>query len=126
MRHGMAHRKFNRSTNQRKALLSGLAIHLVQKEKIVTTLPKAKEIRPIVERLITKGKRNAPMLAFRTIYRALRNKEAAQKIITELAPRFSQRPGGYVRILHAGFRYGDQAPMAVIEFVEGASTEKIN
>ena len=117
MRHGLAHRKLSRTTNQRKALLADLSISLIQHERIMTTLPKAKEIRPLVERCITKGYKNAPICAYRTLYKTLKNKEAVKKILTVLAPRFKERPGGYVRIIKAGFRYGDAAPMAVIEFV---------
>lgn len=114
MRHGMAHRKFNCTTNQRKALLSGLAIHLIERERIHTTLPKAKEIRPIVERLITKGKRSE----YRNIHRFLRNEEMTKKVISAIAPRFADRPGGYLRIIKTGFRHGDNAPMAMIEFID--------
>lgn len=121
MRHGMRHRKFNRSTNQRKALLSGLAVNLIQNEKIMTTLPKAKEIRPFLERLITKGTNKFTLLAYQTIYRTLKHKEASHKVVSVLAPRLAKRPGGYLRIVKAGFRYGDQAPMAIIEFVDKAT-----
>jgi large subunit ribosomal protein L17 len=118
MRHQQVHRKFNRTTNQRKALLSGLAINLIEKERIVTTLPKAKEIRPYLERLITKGRNINPVKSFQTIYGMLNNKTATQKIITVLTPRMADRNGGYLRIIKAGFRYGDQAPLAIIEFVD--------
>lgn len=118
MRHNMAHRKLNRNTNQRKALLSGLAVSLIEKEKIMTTLPRAKEIRPFVERLITKGKTKFPTQAYQLIYRVLKHKVASQKIISVVAPRCKQRQGGYIRIIKAGYRYGDQAPMAIVEFVD--------
>lgn len=118
MRHNKAHRKFNCTTNQRRSLISGLAVNLIDKERITTTLPKAKEIRPYVEKLITKGNGKLPLASFQNVYRRLKNKKAAHKIISNLAPRFAQRPGGYLRIIKAGFRYGDQAPMAIIEFVE--------
>lgn len=120
MRHNLAHRKFNRTTNQRKALLSGLAINLIEKERITTTLPKAKEIRPFVEKIISKGIRNDSS-AYQTIYRKLKNKEATVKVMSTLATRCAERKGGYLRIIKAGFRYGDQAPMAIIEFVDSAS-----
>ena len=107
MRHNMNHRKLNRSTNQRKALLTGLAINLVERERITTTVPKAKE-----------GKTKNPLIAYQQIYKALGNKEATKKIIGVLAPRCKDRLGGYLRILKAGFRYGDQAPLAIIEFVD--------
>lgn len=118
MRHQLEHRKFNRTTNQRKALLAGLAINLIERERIVTTLPKAKEIRPYLERLITKGRNANPVKAFQTIYGMLNNKTATKKIITVLTPRMAERNGGYLRIIKAGFRYGDAAPLAVIEFVD--------
>ena len=120
MRHTLAHRKFNRTTNQRKALLSSLAIHLINNERITTTLPKAKEIRPFVEKLISKGKQSRSS-TYQTVYKKLRNKEAVVKVISTLAPRCAERNGGYLRIIKAGFRYGDQAPMAIIEFVDSAS-----
>ncbi len=120
MRHNLAHRKFNRTTNQRKALLSNLAINLIQKERITTTLPKAKEIRPFVEKLISKGKKNASS-TYQTLYRKLKSKEAVVKVMSTLASRCAARNGGYLRIIKAGFRYGDQAPMAIIEFVDSAS-----
>lgn len=119
MRHNKAHRKFNRTTNQRKALLNSLAVSLIEKERIITTLPKAKEIRPFVERLVTKGATQSPSSAFTTIYRTLHHRLAAQKVLADLGPRFKDRPGGYLRILKAGFRYGDNAPLAIIEFVDG-------
>jgi len=124
MRHQLVHRKFNRTTNQRKALLSGLAINLIEKERIVTTLPKAKEIRPYLERLITKGRNENPVKSFQTIYRMLNSKSAAQKIITVLTPRLANRNGGYLRIIKAGYRYGDQAPLAIIEFVDHDIAQK--
>ena len=120
MRHKIAHRKFRRSTNQRKALLSGLALALVNEEKITTTLPKAKSIRPVVERLITKGRNPNKLMAFQSIYKFLKNKEASHKVVSVLSPRCAGRDGGYLRIVKAGYRYGDRAPMAVIEFVDAA------
>jgi large subunit ribosomal protein L17 len=124
MRHQLEHRKFNRTTNQRKALLAGLAINLVEKERIITTLPKAKEIRPFLEKLITKGRNANPVKAFQTIYGVLNHKEATLKIISVLTPRTSTRNGGYLRIIKAGFRYGDAAPLAVIEFVDHDVSEQ--
>jgi large subunit ribosomal protein L17 len=124
MRHQLAHRKFNRTTNQRKALLAGLAINLIERERIITTLPKAKEIRPYLEKLITKGRNANPVKAFQTIYGMLNNKDATQKIITVLTPRMAERQGGYLRIIKAGFRYGDAAPLAVIEFVDQDISQK--
>lgn len=118
MRHNKAHRKFNRSTNQRKALLEGLAVSLVERERISTTLLKAKTIRGFVEKLVTKGRQDNSVAAFQNIYRVLKNRNATKKIISDLAVRFKERPGGYLRIVKTGFRYGDQAPMALIEFVD--------
>jgi large subunit ribosomal protein L17 len=123
MRHNKAHRKFNRTTNQRKALLNSLAVSLIEKERIVTTLPKAKEIRPFVERLVTKGAKRPTANAFTTIYRTLHHRLATQKVLADLGPRFKDRQGGYLRILKAGFRYGDNAPLAIIEFVESAPSK---
>ena len=118
MRHNKAHRKFNRTTNQRKALLNSLAISLIEKEQIVTTLPKAKEIRSFVECLVTKGADCNTNSAFNTIYRKIHHRLATQKILADLGPRFKERPGGYLRIIKAGFRHGDNAPLAIIEFVD--------
>lgn len=117
MRHNLAHKKFNRTTNQRKALLSNLVVELIDHEGIMTTLPKAKAIRPLLEKCITKGRDNTNG-TFWALFRFLKNKEAVVKIIKDLAPRFAQRPGGYLRIVKAGYRHGDMAPMAFIEFVD--------
>lgn len=118
MRHNMTHRKFNRTTNQRKALLSGLACSLVEHEQITTTLPKAKEVRPFLEKVITMSHNPDKMNAFRNIYRQLRSKSVAHKLINTLSERTKKRPGGYLRIIKAGLRQGDKATMAVIEFVD--------
>ena len=120
----MCHRKFNRTTNQRKALLSGLSCSLIKHEQILTTLPKAKEIRPFVEKVITLSRGKEKTSAFRNIYKKLRSKEASLKIISDLSVRTKDRPGGYLRIIKAGFRQGDKAPMAVIEFVDRAQTKE--
>jgi large subunit ribosomal protein L17 len=120
MRHGMAHRKFNRTTNQRKALLVGLSNALVDKEKIVTTLPKAKDLRPFVEKLITFGKNNQTLHGLRHLMSVLRLEASCQKIIKNLAKRYESRPGGYIRIVKAGIRPSDGSPMAVVEFVQDA------
>lgn len=117
MRHNLAHKKFNRTTNQRKALLSNLLVELIDHERIMTTLPKAKAIRPLLEKCITKGRENTNG-TFWALFRFLRNKAAVVKIMKDLAPRFQQRPGGYLRIIKAGYRHGDMAPMALIEFVD--------
>ncbi|OJU72844.1 MAG: 50S ribosomal protein L17 [Alphaproteobacteria bacterium 40-19] len=117
MRHNMAHRKFGRTTNQRKALLLGLTKSLIEKEQIVTTLPKAKDLRPIVEKLITFGKLNDSLHGRRYLLSVLRSSEACNKVLTVLSKRYNERPGGYLRIVKAGFRQGDNAPMAVVQFV---------
>jgi large subunit ribosomal protein L17 len=117
MRHGVYGRKFNRDTNSRKALLSGLAKSLIQYEQIKTTLPKAKDIRPIVEKLVTLGKRNT-LHARRQLISALGSNELATKVLNILSTRYKDRQGGYTRIVKAGFRHGDMAPMAFIEFLD--------
>lgn len=120
MRHNMAHRKLNRTTNQRKALLHGLCLNLIEKERIMTTLPKAKEVRPILEKLVTKTRHACFMTAYKQLYGWLNNKSAVLKLLNVLGPRMAKRPGGYLRIIKAGYRYGDSAPMAMIEFVDQA------
>ncbi len=117
MRHKMAHRKLNRTHSHRKAMFANMSAALIEHEQIVTTLPKAKELRPIVEKLVTLAKRgdlNSRRLAIARI----RDKEMGKKLFEVLGPRYADRPGGYIRIMKAGFRYGDNAPMAVIEFVD--------
>ena len=117
MRHGMNGRKLNRRSNQRKALFAGLAVALLKHEQIRTTLPKAKDLRPIVERLITLGKRG-DLHARRQALAVLPDKAVVGKLFTALAERYAGRQGGYTRVLKAGWRYGDAAPMAVIELVD--------
>lgn len=118
MRHGMAHRKLNRTKSQRKALFTGLSKALIKHEQIKTTLPKAKELRPIVEKLVTLGKRG-DLHARRQALSVLDGDTGlVQKLIGTLGTRYKDRQGGYIRILKAGFRYGDCAPMALIEFVD--------
>ena len=109
MRHMRAGRTFNRDTNARKALFIGLAKNLIEKEQIKTTLPKAKDLRSVVEKLITRAKVDTV---------ANRSSAAVKKLFTVLGPRYAKRPGGYTRVLKAGFRYGDAAPMAIIELVD--------
>jgi large subunit ribosomal protein L17 len=120
MRHGFAGRRLNRTTGHRNALLVNLATALIKHEQIKTTLPKAKELRPYVEKLVTLGKMGAKNLhARRQALAQLRNDTTTvEKIFATLAPRYASRSGGYTRVLKAGFRYGDAAPMAVIEFVD--------
>ena len=117
MRHGNAHRKFNRRSNQRTALFQHLASALIKHEQITTTLPKAKELRPVAEKLITLGKRGG-MHARRLAYAQLRDDLIVSKLFGALADRYRARQGGYCRVLNAGVRYGDAASMAVIEFVD--------
>ncbi len=117
MRHGMSGRKLNRTSSHRKAMFNNLAHALVKHEQIKTTLPKAKDLRPIVEKLVTLGKRGG-LHARRQILASLKDEKMAEKLLTVLAERYKSRNGGYTRVLKAGFRYGDMAPMAVIEFVD--------
>ena len=117
MRHGMKGRKLNRTSSHRKALFRNLAASLIEHEQITTTLPKAKELRPIVEKLITLGKRG-DLHARRQALAYVGNKELVNKLFTVLAERYKDRQGGYTRVMRAGFRAGDSAPIGVIEFVE--------
>lgn len=117
MRHGMSGRKLNRTSSHRKAMFSSMAAALIKHEQIKTTLPKAKDLRPIVEKLVTLGKRGG-LHARRQLISALQDEKLAAKVIGPLAERYKARKGGYTRVLKAGFRYGDAAPMAIIEFVD--------
>lgn len=117
MRHRLRGRQLNRTTNQRKALLRGLAKDLIRHEQITTTLPKAKDLRPFVEKLVTLGRRGG-LHVYRQALSVLGDNEIARKLTGTLADRYRNRAGGYTRIIKAGFRYGDNAPLAVIEFVE--------
>lgn len=119
MRHMKAGRTFNRDTNARKALFVGLAKNLIEKEQIKTTLPKAKDLRSVVEKLITRAKVDTVANRRLTASELGNNSEkAVKKLFTVLGPRYAKRPGGYTRVLKAGFRYGDAAPMAIIELVD--------
>jgi len=117
MRHAKRGRKFNRTASHRKAMFANMAQALVKHEQIVTTLPKAKDLRPVVEKLITLGKRG-DLPARRLLIGRTRDEATAAKLIDVLAVRYKERSGGYIRIMKAGFRYGDNAPMAVIELVD--------
>jgi large subunit ribosomal protein L17 len=117
MRHRNRGRKLGRTWSHRQAMLANMAMALVKHEQITTTLPKAKELRPFVEKLVTLGKRG-DLHARRLILSKTRDRATAAKLIDTLAARYEGRPGGYVRVLKAGFRYGDNAPLAVIEFVD--------
>jgi large subunit ribosomal protein L17 len=117
MRHAKSGRKLGRDSAHRKALFSNMAASLIEHEQIVTTLPKAKDLRPIVEKLITLGKRGG-LHARRQAIAELKSAETVRKLFDVLAPRYKERSGGYTRVLKAGFRYGDAAPVAVIELVD--------
>ena len=117
MRHRMSGRSFSRKSAHRKAMFDNLAHALIKHEQITTTLPKAKDLRPVVEKLITLGKRGG-LHARRQTIAMLQDAKVANKLFTTLAERYRSRPGGYIRIVKAGFRYGDMAAMAVIELVD--------
>ena len=117
MRHGNSGRKLNRTASHRKAMFANMSAALIKHEQIVTTLPKAKDLRPIVEKLITLGKRG-DLHARRQAIAQVRDEGQVAKLFAVLGPRYKERQGGYLRILKAGFRYGDNAPLAVIEFVD--------
>ncbi len=117
MRHGNQGRKLNRTSSHRKAMFANMAASLIKHEQIVTTLPKAKDLRPIVEKLVTLGKKGGLHNRRQAIAKVGDVGQVA-KLFDVLASRYQDRPGGYTRVLKAGFRYGDSAPMAVIEFVD--------
>ena len=117
MRHNKAQRKLNRTTSHRKAMFSNMANALIKHEQIMTTLPKAKELRPIVEKLVTLSRKNS-LHARRQAISKLQDTSMVSKLYDVLGPRYVDRAGGYTRIIKAGFRYGDSAPMAVIEFID--------
>lgn len=117
MRHARGYRRLNRTHEHRKALFANMAGSLIEHEQIKTTLPKAKELRPIVEKLITLAKRG-DLHARRQAAAMLKEDKDVAKLFDVLGPRYKERAGGYTRVLKAGFRYGDMAPMAIIEFVE--------
>jgi len=117
MRHGKAHRKLNRTAEHRRAMFGNMAAALIKHEQIMTTLPKAKELRPIVEKLVTLGKRGG-LHARRQAMSEMRDLAMVRKLFDVLGPRYQERSGGYTRVIKAGFRYGDSAPVAVIEFVD--------
>jgi large subunit ribosomal protein L17 len=117
MRHKLKGRKLNRTSSHRQALLANLAISLVKHEGIQTTLPKARELRPFIEKLVTLGKKQT-LHARRLLASRLRDQDAALKILSELAPHYKERAGGYCRIVKTGFRHGDFAPTAFISFVD--------
>jgi large subunit ribosomal protein L17 len=117
MRHRNAFRKLNRTATHRSALFASLASALIKHEQIVTTLPKAKDLRRVADRLITLAKRG-DLHARRLAFARIRDEAMVAKLFNTLGPRYAERPGGYTRVMKAGFRYGDSAPMAVIELVD--------
>ncbi len=117
MRHRKAGRKLNRTSSHRKAMFANMAAALIKHEQIVTTLPKAKELRSVADKLITLGKRG-DLHARRQAISKIRDVDMVKKLFDVLGPRYTERKGGYTRVLKAGFRYGDNAPMAVIELVD--------
>tara|TARA_Y100000022_G_scaffold76988_1_gene66461 strand:+ start:150 stop:536 length:387 start_codon:yes stop_codon:yes gene_type:complete len=117
MRHGVANRKLNRTSSHRLAMLENMAVSLIKNETIKTTLPKAKELRPFVEKIITLGKKNKES-SRSSAYNTLQDKEAVAKVFKELSVRYKDRNGGYCRIVKAGFRTGDNAPMAFIQLLD--------
>ena len=124
MRHRMSGRKLNRTSSHRKAMFGNLAAALIKHEQIKTTLPKAKELRSVVDRLITLGKRGNLHARRTAISRLHGDKKIADKLFTVLADRYSDRAGGYTRVIKAGFRFGDSAPMAIVELVDRAIDAK--
>ena len=123
MRHAYAHRKLGRTSAHRTAMFANMAASLIKHEQIVTTLPKAKELRPFVEKLVTLAKKG-DLHARRLAISRVRDVDQVGKLFTTLGPRYEARNGGYTRVLKAGFRYGDNAPLAVIEFVDRDPAEK--
>lgn len=123
MRHGFAGRRFSRSVSHRRSMFANLATSLIEHEQIVTTLPKAKDLRPIVEKLVTLGKRG-DLHARRQAISEIGSEAAVKRLFDTLAPRYADRHGGYLRIMKAGFRKGDNAAMAVIEFVDRDTSAK--
>ena len=123
MRHGFRGRRFNRTAEHRQAMFANMAQALIKHEQITTTLPKAKELRPVVEKLITLGKRGG-LHARRQAISQVRDVAMVKKLFDVLGPRYKERNGGYCRIMKAGFRHGDNAAMAVIEFVDRDTSAK--
>jgi large subunit ribosomal protein L17 len=123
MRHGNAFRKLNRTSSHRTAMFANMAASLIKHEQITTTLPKAKELRPFVEKLVTLAKRG-DLHARRLAVSRVRDQDQVRKLFDTLGPRYAEREGGYIRIMKAGFRHGDNAALAVIEFVDRDPAEK--
>jgi len=116
MRHRQSGRQLNRNSSHRKAMFRNMASSLFEHEVIKTTLPKAKELRRVIEPLITRAKSDS-VANRRIVFDRIRNRDMVTKLFTELGPRYQERPGGYMRILKCGFRTGDKAPMAIVELV---------
>ncbi|HXQ68826.1 MAG TPA: 50S ribosomal protein L17 [Alphaproteobacteria bacterium] len=123
MRHRIGGRKLNRTSSHRKAMFANLAAALIKHEQITTTLPKAKDLRPVVEKLITLGKRGG-LHARRQLLAAIKDRKLVEKLLGALAERYKGRAGGYSRVLRAGFRHGDAAPLAIIELVDRDAAAK--
>lgn len=123
MRHGIKGRKLNRTSTHRRAMFANMAVALIKHEQIKTTLPKAKDLRPIVEKLVTLAKRG-DLHARRQLISKLQDQAMVAKLIDVIAERYKDRQGGYIRIIKAGFRYGDMAPVAYIEFVDRDESAK--
>ncbi len=123
MRHRLQGRKLNRTSSHRKAMFANMAAALIKHEQITTTLPKAKDLRPVVEKLITLGKRGG-LHARRQLLAAIKDRRLVEKLLGALAERYKARAGGYCRVLRAGFRHGDAAPLAIIELVDRDTSAK--
>jgi len=123
MRHAHGHRKLNRTSSHRKAMFANMAASLIRHEQIVTTLPKAKELAPIMDKLVTLAKKG-DLASRRRAVSKIRDEAMAKKLFETLGPRYEDRHGGYTRVLKAGFRHGDNAPMAVIELVDRDESAK--
>jgi|TARA_R110002020_G_scaffold309301_1_gene524892 large subunit ribosomal protein L17 len=123
MRHGLAHRKLNKTTSHRKAMFANMAASLITHEQIVTTLPKAKEMAPLMDKLITLAKKG-DLAARRQAIAKVRDEDAVRKLFDVMGDRYKERNGGYTRVLKAGFRHGDNAPVAVLELVDRDETAR--
>ena len=117
MRHGLYHKKLNRTSEHRKSLIKNMLNSLIKYEQITTTLPKAKELKPKIDKVITLGKKNN-LQSKKSLFSQLLDKSSVDKLINKLSQRYEKRKGGYSRIIRAGFRYGDDAPMSIIELVD--------
>jgi|TARA_Y100001949_G_scaffold174157_1_gene181077 large subunit ribosomal protein L17 len=117
MRHKLAYRKLNRTSEHRKALFKNMLNSLIKYEQITTTLPKAKELKPQIDKVITLGKKNS-LASKKNLFAQLQSKSSVDKLVKNLSQRYGKRNGGYSRVIRAGFRYGDDAPMAIIELID--------